>query len=177
MIPKLATGKLPTIYLLVEGKETKHPRVTRAHSPLPWQPPHTACPPVLAPTVANQHESRKLRILLITEAHRICDKVCGAKGERRPVQDIWLGRTGVRTAPHPTQNATIPKDENGKRRSATENERVQCIELPPILSPSYLPLCEQLNLPLVCLVFLRHAKPTVRSFMFLHWIGRSSNGR
>ena len=42
---------------------------------------------------------------------------------------MGLAERVVRTTPHPTQNATMPKDENGKRRRATENGKVRCIEL------------------------------------------------
>ena len=41
----------------------------------------------------------------------------------------------IRLTPHLSQNATMPKDENRKRRRATtDNGGVQCIALPPILS-------------------------------------------
>ena len=42
--------------------------------------------------------------------------------EKHKRLDSWLGGTR-RTTPRPTGNATMPKDENRKRRRATENER------------------------------------------------------
>ena len=81
---------------------------------------------------------RKYNSCPITAHHSAMGRSTGTKRTGQLAwQNMLVGQT-----PHPTQNATMLKDENGKRRRATENERVQCIVLPPILSLFFLLLCE-----------------------------------